>query len=70
MIGRQSCLGHHARRAPPPRSQLDAPVPPLEKHLDPHNRMPLAGRDRLGQSQQRRLCGLVGHVSDDAGHPR
>ena len=38
----------------------------LEKHLDPHHRVPLSACHRLGQSQQRRLRGLVRHVHDDA----
>ena len=38
----------------------------LEKHRNYHHRVPLASRLRPGQSQQRRLRGLVGHVDDDA----
>jgi len=66
VVGRQNRLGHHTLRAPPSRPKLKLPVALLEEHLDPHNRVPLAGRHRLGQSQQRRLRGLVGHVYDDA----
>jgi len=40
--------------------------PAREKHLDPHHRVPLAARHGLGQSQQRRLRGIVRHVHDDA----
>jgi len=66
LVGRQNRLRHHAPRAPPSRPQLKLPVALLEKHLDPHHRAPLATRHRLAQSQQRHLCGLVGHVHDDA----
>jgi len=38
----------------------------LEKHLDPHHRGQLAARHGLGQSQQRRLRRLLGHVYNDA----
>jgi len=42
------------------------PVALLEKHLDPHTRVPLATRHHLSQSQLRRLRRLLGHVHDDA----
>ena len=66
MVGSQDRLEHHAPRASPSRPQLKLPVALLEKHLDPHHRVPHLARHRLGQSQQRRLRGLVRHVHDDA----
>ena len=65
-VSHQNCPGHHALSAPPTRPQLQWPVALLEKHLDPHHRVPLAARHRLGQPQQRHLRGLVRHVHDDA----
>jgi len=68
LIGRQTRPGHHTPRAPPSHSSkcLKSPVALFKNHLDPHHRVPLAARHRLGQSQQRRLRGLVRHVHDDA----
>ena len=66
LVGRRNRLEHHAPRAPPSRPQLNLPVALLEKHLDPHTRVPLATRHRLSQSRRRRLRQLLAHVHDDA----
>ena len=70
MVSRQNRLGHHPPRAPPSYPQLELPVALLEKSLESDRRVLPASRRcfRLGQSQQRRLRGLVvgRHVYDNA----